>query len=66
VTAGQKQNKQAASNLDIANTALQKQIDRKELAGDELNKAKALIDERNAEATAIKDLINLTDDRLEK
>jgi len=62
----QKQNKQAISNLDIANTALQQQIDRNELEGDELTKAQALIDERKAEATAIKDLINLTDDRLEK
>jgi hypothetical protein len=62
----QKQNKQAISNLDIANIALQQQIDRNELEGDELTKAQALIDERKAEATAIKDLINLTDNRLEK
>ena len=62
----QKQNKQAISNLDIANIALQQQIDRNELEGDELTKAQALIDERKAEATAIKDLINLTDNILEK
>jgi hypothetical protein len=62
----QKQNKQALSNLDIANQALQQQIDNNELVGDELLKAQALVGERNAEATAIKDLINLTNERLEK
>ena len=62
----QKQNKQAVSNLDIANQALQIQIDRNELEGEELIKAQALIAERQEEATAIQDLINLTDARLEK
>jgi len=62
----QKQNRQALSNLDIANQALQNQIDNNELIGDELLKAEALVGERKEEATAIKDLIKLTDDRLKK
>lgn len=62
----QKQNKQALSNLDIANTVLKQQIEREELEGEELTKAQALIAEREEEATAIKDLLNLTDARLKK
>ena len=62
----QKQNRQALSNLDIANQALQNQIDNNELIGDELLKAEALVGERKAEATAIQDLLNLTDARLKK
>jgi hypothetical protein len=62
----QRKNKEAASNLDIANKALQDQIDRKELEGEELEKARALIAEREEEASAIKDLIDLTEERLEK
>lgn len=62
----QKQNRQALSNLDIANQALQNQIDNNELIGDELIKAEALVGERKAEATAIQDLLNLTDARLKK
>ena len=62
----QKKNTQAVSNLNIANQALELQITNQELVGDELIKAQALIDERKEEATAIKDLIKLTDDRLKK
>ena len=62
----QKQNKQALSNLDIANTVLKQQIERGELEGEELTKAQALISEREEEATAIKDLLDLTDARLKK
>jgi len=61
-----KQNKQALSNLDIANQALQQQINNNELQEDELIKAQALIAEREEEATAIKDLLALTDARLKK
>lgn len=62
----QRKNKEAASNLDIANKILQDQIDRGELENEELEKARALIAERQEEASAIKDLIDLTDERLEK
>jgi hypothetical protein len=61
----QRQNKQAASNLDIANKALQLQINRGALEGEELQKAQTLLGERQAEATAIQDLLNLTEERLE-
>ena len=62
----QRKNKEAASNLDIANKALQDQIDRGELEREELERARALIAEREEEASAIKDLIDLTEERLEK
>jgi hypothetical protein len=62
----QRQNKQAASNLDIANKVLQNQITRGQLEGEELQKAQTLLAERQDEATAIKDLLNLTEERLEK
>jgi hypothetical protein len=62
----QRQNKQAASNLDIANKALQNQINRGALEGEELQRAQTLLGERQDEATAIKDLLNLTEERLEK
>jgi hypothetical protein len=62
----QRQNKQAVSNLDIANKALQNQINRGELEGEALTKAQTLLSERQDEATAIKDLLNLTEERLEK
>lgn len=62
----QRQNKQAVSNLDIANKALQNQVDRGELEGEALTKAKTLLSERQDEATAIKDLLTLTEERLEK
>ena len=62
----QRQNKQAVSNLDIANKALQNQVDRGELEGEALTKAQTLLSERQDEATAIKDLLTLTEERLEK
>ena len=62
----QRQNKQAVSNLDIANKALRNQIDRGELEGEALQKAQTLLSERQDEATAIKDLLSLTEERLEK
>jgi len=62
----QRKNKEAASNLDIANKILQDQINRGELEGEELEKARALIAERQEEASAIKDLLDLTDERLKK
>jgi len=62
----QRQNKQAVSNLDIANKALQNQINRGELEGEALTKAQTLLSERQDEATAIKDLLNLTEERLKK
>jgi hypothetical protein len=62
----QRQNKQAASNLDIANKALQNQINRGSLEGEELQRAQTLLAERQEEATSIKDLLSLTEERLEK
>jgi hypothetical protein len=62
----QRQNKQAVSNLDISNKALQNQITRGQLEGEELQKAQTLLAERQEEATSIKDLLSLTEERLEK
>jgi hypothetical protein len=58
--------KQAVSNLDIANKALKNQIDRGLLEGKELENAKSLVAEREKEATAISDLNKLLQKRLEE